>query len=175
MDDMSTSFPVMHAAPEPRWLNDAEQRAWRCFLALQIRLHARLSQQLQRETGLSETDYEVLVNLSEAPNYAMRAFELGDATQWEKSRLSHHLTRMADRGLVVRQACPTDNRGTFVVLTAAGRMAIEGAAPQHVEHVRRAFLDMLSPTELETLRLISDRVIARIVEDERSEQDSCPN
>ena len=99
---------------EPRWLDDAEQQAWRRFVTMQSRLQARLSQQLQRETGLSETDYEVLVNLSEAPDGALRAFELGEATQWEKSRLSHHLTRMVERGLVVRQACPTDNRGTFV-------------------------------------------------------------
>jgi DNA-binding MarR family transcriptional regulator len=157
-------------AIEPRWLTADEQRAWRRFMTMQTQLRARLSQQLQRETGLSETDYEVLVNLSEAPNGALRAYELSKATQWEKSRLSHHLTRMAERGLVVRQACPTDNRGTFVVLTDNGRAAIEAAAPRHVEHVRRAVIDLLTAVELEALGRIADRIIERVVEDVRAEE-----
>ncbi|MEY2402736.1 MAG: hypothetical protein QOD38_287, partial [Acidimicrobiaceae bacterium] len=117
----------------PKWLSKREQRAWRAFILLERRLNGRVARDLQRESGLSGADYEVLVNLSEAPSGRLRAFELGRATQWEKSRLSHHITRMVDRGLVARESCESDNRGAFVVLTAAGRRAIETAAPVHVE------------------------------------------
>jgi DNA-binding MarR family transcriptional regulator len=112
----------------------------------------------------------VLVQLSEAPGGRLRAFELGGLTQWEKSRLSHHITRMADRGLVRRESCPTDNRGAFVVMTAAGRKAIEAAAPLHVEHVRRLFIDSLTPEQLDALAEISDAVLAGLDND----PETCP-
>jgi len=147
---------------EPRWLDEREARAWRRFISMQAQLRARMARQLQRDSGLSEADYEVLVQLSEAPDGRQRVFELGRATQWEKSRLSHHLTRMAQRGLVARETCPTDFRGAFVVLTDAGREAIEGAAPQHVEHVRRWFVDALTPEQLDALAEMSDAVLERL-------------
>jgi DNA-binding MarR family transcriptional regulator len=150
---------------EPRWLDEREARAWRRFITMQSQLRARMARQLQRESGLSEADYEVLVQLSEAPCARQRVFELGQATQWEKSRLSHHLTRMVQRGLVARETCPTDSRGAFVVLTDAGRAAIEHAAPQHVEHVRQWFIDALTPEQLDALAEMSDAVLERLAED----------
>ncbi|MHB8467996.1 MAG: MarR family winged helix-turn-helix transcriptional regulator [Acidimicrobiales bacterium] len=150
---------------EPRWLNPLEARAWRGLLTMQGRLLRRVARDLQRETGLSAADYEVLVNLSEAPSGRARSFELGSATQWEKSRLSHHLTRMAQRGLVVRESCPTDSRGSFIALTDAGRAAIDAAAPRHVEHVRRWFIDALTADQLTALAEISDVVLAELDDD----------
>jgi DNA-binding MarR family transcriptional regulator len=154
----------------PRWLSRREQRAWRGFVLLQQRLTPRVARDLQRETGLSAADYEVLVELSEAPGGRLRAFQLGGLTQWEKSRLSHHITRMVDRGLVKRESCPTDNRGAFIVMTAAGRKAIETAAPRHVEHVRKWFIDSLTPEQLDALADISDAVLAKLDD----EPESCP-
>jgi DNA-binding MarR family transcriptional regulator len=154
----------------PRWLSRREQRAWRGFVLLQHRLVGRVARDLQRATGLSGADYEVLVQLSEAPGGRLRAFELGGLTQWEKSRLSHHITRMVDRGLVRRESCATDSRGAFVVMTAAGRKAIEAAAPLHVEHVRKWFIDSLTPEQLDALADISDAVMAKLDDD----PESCP-
>ena len=154
VDDAST-IPVRWRHGDDAWLDDREQGVWRAFIQVHARLFACLSRQLQRDTGLSEGDYEVLVNLSEAPEQRLRSFELSAAIQWEKSRLSHHLTRMQGRGLVDRQECPTDGRGAFVVLTAAGRQAIEAAAPLHVAEVRRLFLDTLTPEQLDALGEIS--------------------
>jgi DNA-binding MarR family transcriptional regulator len=148
------------ADEHPRWLDTREETAWRRFLAMQIELRRLLGRELQRQTGVSEPDYIVLVQLSEAPGGRLRPFELGRAAGWEKSRLSHHLTRMEHRGLVERQNCPSDSRGAFVALTAAGRSAIEAAAPVHVEHVRRWFVAALTPDQLETLTQISDAVLA---------------
>jgi len=137
---------------------------------MQQRLTRQVARDLQHETGLSAADYEVLVQLSEAPSGRLRAFELGGVTQWEKSRLSHHISRMVDRGLVKREACPTDNRGAFIVMTAAGRKAIEAAAPRHVEHVRRWFIDSLTPDQLDALAEISETVLANLDDD----PESCP-
>jgi DNA-binding MarR family transcriptional regulator len=157
--------------PRSRWLTQREQRAWRAFLAMQRQLIGRTARELQRESGLSGADYEVLVNLSEAPDGRLRAFELGAATQWEKSRLSHHITRMVDRGLVRRESCPTDSRGAFVVLTAAGRKTVEAAAPRHVEHVRRWFIDSLTPEQLDALADICEAIVAKLGD----EPESCPD
>jgi DNA-binding MarR family transcriptional regulator len=150
---------------EARWLDEREARAWRGFIAMQGQLLGRLARQLQRDSGLSEADYEVLVQLSEAPCARQRVFELGQATQWEKSRLSHHLTRMVQRGLVARETCPTDSRGAFVRLTDAGREAIERAAPQHVEHVREWFVEALTAEQLDALAELSEAVLDRLAED----------
>jgi DNA-binding MarR family transcriptional regulator len=146
------------------WLDDGEQRAWRGFLRMHARVTSRLRRQMHRDTGLSYADYEVLVHLSEAPDGRLRAFQLGDVLQWEKSRVSHQLSRMAARGLVVREGCPTDRRGAFIVITAIGRKAIEAAAPLHVAEVRRAFLDALAPDQLDALADIADAVVGRLDE-----------
>jgi len=155
----------MKMMAQSKWLTPQEQRAWRAFLLMQREFGSRIAQAIQHDTGLSGADYEVLVNLSEAAGGRMRAFELSSATQWEKSRLSHHITRMVDRGLVEREACQTDSRGAFVLLTAEGRAAIEAAAPKHVEHVRRWFIDSLTPEQLDALAEISEAISARLAED----------
>lgn len=130
------------------------------------RLLSRLERRLQRETGLSGADYAVLVSLSESPEGSRRAFELGAEVDWEKSRLSHHLRRMADRGLVERHTCDTDGRGAVILITDAGREAIEKAAPYHAEEVRRWFIDLLTPEQLQALTQISQAVTERLTADD---------
>jgi DNA-binding MarR family transcriptional regulator len=148
------------------WLDDREQCAWRSFLNMQTDLRRRLNRQLLREAGLSEADYGVLVQLSEAPAGRLRVFELRGAAGWEKSRMTHQVTRMVERGLLERQACQEEPRGQFVALTEAGRTAIEKAAPLHVGHVRRWFIDHVSDDELAVLSEVSERVLKRLAEDD---------
>jgi DNA-binding MarR family transcriptional regulator len=147
---------------EPRWLDDQEARAWRAYTDMQMQVEARLARDLATNSALSEADYAVLVNLSEAPDGRLRHFQLGAALHWDRSRLSHQLSRMAGRGLVTKEACPTDARGSFVVLTAAGRAAIESAAPAHVEAVRRYFIDALDRAQLDALADIAETVLAHL-------------
>lgn len=149
----------------PRWLTDDEQRTWRAFQHANIRLNRRLSDALSTHAGLSDADYAVLVCLSEAPAGRVRARELGVDLGWEKSRLSHHLTRMERRGLVERRDCPTDARGADVVVTPAGRAAIEAAAPRHVEDVRTWFIDALTPDQLECLGNACEAIVSRLADD----------
>jgi DNA-binding MarR family transcriptional regulator len=146
----------------PRWLDAREQLAWRRVIMMFPRLQRTLAHELQRTTGLSYADYSVLVPLSEAPEGRLRPFELSGVVEWEKSRLSHHLTRMEARGLIERQYCPSDNRGAFIALTPVGRAAIEAAAPIHVEQVRRWFISALTSDQLDEFSAIADAVLTNL-------------
>src|SRR5580693_9725814 len=114
------------------WLSDDEQRAWRTYLRMSSLLPAALNRQLQQDSGLTLPEYEVLVQLSEAPEQRLRPFQICEALNWEQSRLSHQLTRMERRGLVSRHECAVDGRGAFIQLTVDGAGAIGTAAPRHV-------------------------------------------
>ena len=132
---------------EPRWLNQDEQQAWRATVHLSQLLMRQLDRDLNAH-GLSGRDYEILVELSEAPDNRLRMTELADATSQSRSRLSHQISRMENRGLVRRDNCEGDKRGTFAVLTEQGELAIKRVAPYHVENVRRHFIDRLTPSAL---------------------------
>jgi DNA-binding MarR family transcriptional regulator len=145
-----------------RWLDEDEQRAWRTFLRMHGLLAARLNRQLQADSGLSLADYEVLVQLTDAPDGRLRPYELQRAMQWEQSRLSHHLARMQRRDLVRREECTEDGRGAFIAVSAAGRAAIEAAAPGHVDAVRRLFFDGLDSDQVAALDRLSAAVLDRL-------------
>lgn len=162
-----------------RWLDAREARAWRSYTRMRTQLQAHLARELAGQTGLSDPDYAVLVQLSEAPEGRSRPFQLCQELQWEKSRLSHQLARMAKRGLVTREECESDARGAFVAITAAGRAAIEAAAPSHVADVRRALVDVLSPEQLDALAEVSEAVLDNLgrLQGEQCKQgptSSCP-
>src|SRR6202166_2631955 len=110
------------------WLSDDEQRAWRTYLRMSSLLPAALNRQLQQDCGLTLPEYEVLVQLSEAPEHRLRPFQVCEALNWEQSRLSHQLTRMERRGLVLRRECMADGRRAFIELTVARDAAIGAAA-----------------------------------------------
>jgi len=147
---------------DPPWLNEAQQRAWRAYLAMSAQLTAHLHRQLQAESGLSLADFEVLVCLTDRVDRRARVLELAADLQWEKSRLSHHLVRMHRRGLVTREECAEDARGSFVALTPHGLGAIEQAAPAHVATVRAMVFDQLDDAEVDTLAGIAQRVLVRL-------------
>ena len=147
-----------------QWLTDDEQRAWRGLVQMTSRLDARLNRELQQTSGLSLADYDVLVLLTEAPDGRLRMFVLVEDLQWEQNRLSHHVARMQRRGLVAREECTTDKRGAFVVLTDAGRDAIEKAAPCHVDLVRHLVFDGLSEEQVAMLESFVSRVLFRLAE-----------
>jgi len=135
----------------PNWLTDEEQQAWRAT----VQLSQLLLRQLDRDLiphGLNGRDYEILVELSEAPEHRLRMTDLADATSQSRSRLSHQITRMEKRSLVRRDGCEGDKRGTFAVLTKAGFETIERVALHHVENVRRHYIDRLTPQQMEEIR-----------------------
>src|ERR1022692_2637036 len=155
---------------EPNWLDPREDRAWRAFMHAHDQLAARLHRHLLQDSGLTEADYEILAVLSEHPTGRMPAQELCALLQWEKSRLSHQARRMQEQGLIVREPNPADARSVMVCLLPAGRRAIEEAAPQHVNHVRRHFIDLFTPAELDTLAALNERVLRPLAEEPFPEQ-----
>ena len=142
------------------WLDDDEQKAWRSYLLMTRTLETHLERHLQRDFGLSKSDFEILVNLSESASGRMRAFELSRSTQWEKSRLSHHLTRMEKRGLIRKEAC--ESRYPEIAITEEGLAAIKDCAPAHAARVREFFVDVFGPERMAVLGEVSDEVVAAI-------------
>jgi DNA-binding MarR family transcriptional regulator len=145
-----------------RWLNDAEMRAWLGYRRMFLLLNAAVNRDLARDSGLSEPDYDVLSNLSSAPDHGGRLSELAARMLWSQSRLSHHISRMEQRGLVRREECESDARGSVVVLTRQGLRTIEKAAPHHVDSVRRHIIDVLSPAQIKALGDIAETVVGHL-------------
>jgi DNA-binding MarR family transcriptional regulator len=143
-----------------RWLTAEEQHAWRAFLTATQTLFSAIEAQLQRESGIPHGYYEILVRLSEAPDRALRMSQLAEASASSKSRLSHAVARLEERGWVERLDCPTDRRGQIARLTDAGYAALDAAAPRHVEHVRKSIFDLLSAEQVGQLTAISEAIIA---------------
>lgn len=127
---------------------------------MQLRLTGRLAADVAATSDLSYPDYLVLVALSDRAEGRARLFELAEALGWERSRVSHQVTRMTARGLLRKERCDGDRRGAFVVITAPGRKAIEAAAPHHVATVRRLFIDSLTRSELDAITSAAEKVLA---------------
>lgn len=136
---------------EPRWLDENEQRAWRAFIAAQRVINSKIEQQLQRDSGMPHTYFEILVRLSEAPGGRLRMSELALSTLGSRSRLSHAVDRLEKNGWVCRQDVESDRRGQEAVLTEKGRDVLREAAPGHVETVRQLIFDVLSPEQVAQL------------------------
>ena len=144
------------------WLSDTEDRVWRSFLTLSRSMERAVDRQLQRDSKLSGSEYEVLVPLSESDSGELPSRELLRELGWERSRLSHMLSRMERRDMICRSPSPTDARGLVVGITEHGRAVIARAAPAHLDMVRAAFMDRLSEEEQTALVSIADKVLPRL-------------
>jgi DNA-binding MarR family transcriptional regulator len=144
------------------WLTPKQQRVWRDWLAMNAQLPAALHRQLQAESGLSLQDFDVLVQLTDSTEGKVRISQLAKALNWERSRFSHHYKRMEARGLVEREDCPDDARGALIVLTPAGREAIERAAPAHARVVRDLVFDALRDEDLDAVARFTGEVLRRL-------------
>ena len=141
-----------------RWLTPDEQAVWRAHLAGIAALQAGLDAQLRAEAGMPHAYYELLVRLSEAPARSLRMGALAQVAGSSRSRLSHAVAQLEQRGWVRREPAPDDGRGQVAVLTDPGFAALEAAAPGHVEAVRRLLFDRLTTTQVEVLRAAGDAV-----------------
>jgi DNA-binding MarR family transcriptional regulator len=150
------------AQPEPRWLTTEEQRAWRGYLESSKVLFDALDRQLQREAEMPHAYFEILVRLSETDGWSLRMSELADQTRSSRSRLSHAVARLEERGWVVREDCLTDRRGQLAKLTDAGFAVLEGAAPGHVATVRTLLIEALDREQLDQLAVIGEAIVAKV-------------
>ncbi|GGQ04214.1 MarR family winged helix-turn-helix transcriptional regulator [Streptomyces roseolilacinus] len=148
---------------EPRWLTDREQRVWRSYVHATMLLEDHLDRQLQRDAGMPHIYYGLLVQLSQAPRRRMRMTELAKGAKITRSRLSHAVARLEKNGWVRREDCPSDKRGQNAYLTDEGFEVLRRSAPGHVEAVRQAMFDRLTPEQVDQLGSIM-RVVADALE-----------
>ena len=151
-------------APASGWLDGHQQRAWLAYIRVQLRLAYEMNRQLLADSGMSLPDYDVLTALSVADRGRMQVTVLAAQIGWERSRVSHHVRRMSDRGLVACGLSAADRRVTEVTLTDQGRQALADAAPGHVDLVRRLFFDGLPAGLVSPLSEALESVYANIIE-----------
>jgi len=153
-------YDVIMADSRARWLSAEEQHVWRTFLTAMQTMLSTVEAQLLRDSGIPHGYYEILVNLSEAPGRSLRMSQLAEASISSRSRLSHAVARLEERGWVERLDCPTDRRGQIAHLTDAGFAALDAAAPGHVEQVRRSVFDRLTAEQVAHLEAICAAIAA---------------
>ena len=155
----------------PHWLDAREARAWRGFHGIREQLGAHLARQLSRDSGLTESEYAILVAVSEAPSHRLRSRDLCRQLGWERSRLSHQIARMEARGTIERAPCTDDARGFDVVLTTDGLKTIEAAAPLHLDAVRHCFADVLTTEQLDELGDIAEAILDHLGSEHAEDSD----
>jgi DNA-binding MarR family transcriptional regulator len=163
---MSTSWRkawYAGAMAKTRWLDQEEQRTWRIFMLATKLLWDQLDREMEQDTKVPSAYYEILVRLSEAPERRLRMSDLADQSQSSRSRLSHSLARLEALGWIDRESCESDRRGAYAVLTDDGFMALEAAAPVHVESVRTHLFDVLGTEQTEELRSISETILEHLM------------
>jgi DNA-binding MarR family transcriptional regulator len=141
-----------------RWLTPEEQRAWRAYLAATLLLEDALDRQLQQEAGMTHLYYSVLATLSESPDRRLRMTDLAESLKITRSRLTYAVARLEKDGVVRREGCPSDKRGSVTVLTGEGMALLERTAPGHVETVRRVVFDHLGPEQVGQLERICEGI-----------------
>lgn len=142
------------------WLDETEMRIWLAFLEATGRVSQLLDATVKEAASLRFEDYEVLVHLSEADDRRLRMTELSDRLLHSQARLTQRINRLVDRGLVRREKCPDDRRGTFAVITDDGMAVITSVAPIHVADVRARLIDLIRPDEREVIATVLERVAA---------------
>ncbi|WP_028477746.1 MarR family winged helix-turn-helix transcriptional regulator [Nocardia sp. CNY236] len=145
---------------DPHRLDDVEMRTWLGFVRTRDLIAAAVGRDSTKESNLTYVEYSVLAYLAEDPDQRLPFASLADKLEWSQSRLSHQITRMEKRGLVTREAIPHDARRTAARLTPRGADVLTGAAPAHVQSVRRHMTDILDRGQLAALADIYDTLLA---------------
>jgi DNA-binding MarR family transcriptional regulator len=152
MGDMSTVLGV----------SEQDWQLWREFVTMHRHLARELDRRLQRDAGISQADFSVLIVLSEASDERLRTGELAELLAWEKSRVSHQVARMEARDLLERSECETDGRGTWVGITAEGHRVLREASGDHADAIRSLFFDQLHEPDKATLGETSRRILDKL-------------
>jgi DNA-binding MarR family transcriptional regulator len=163
---------------EPRWLSSTEQLQWRTMLDTVRRLSRALERQLLADAGMPHAYYGILVALNEAPGRRVRMGDLAANVGFSPSRLSHAVARMEQAGWVERHPRPSSGRERDAQLTERGAEALTLAAPGHVALVRELLFDRLDGAELESVRILCERILVGLAEcpaeQELLPEDECP-
>jgi DNA-binding MarR family transcriptional regulator len=156
---VAARFPTR---PEPRWLDEEQQVAWRALVLGSTLLFDRLDDDLRRSHGISLVEYEILVRLSERDG-RMRMAQLADSLAHSRSRVTHTIKRMEDALLVTREVSQDDGRGVSAVMTDRGRLLLENVAPTHVNGVRDHLVDLVDPADFAAMGRVLDAVCDHLI------------
>src|SRR4051794_10539074 len=144
-------------------LTDEQQETWFSYMRVMLRLTYEMNRQLQLDSDLSLSDYDVLNALAHSRGGRLQLTALSIRIGWERSRVSHHLQRMSRRGLVDRAPSTGGRRATDAVLPDAGRGALMAATPGHAELVKRMFFDGLDPALLHPMRVALEQMHEQVL------------
>lgn len=147
---------------DTNWLSQEEMTLWRTFIAVSSGVTAAIGAEMKKSANMNLDDYEVLVHLSEAEDNRLRMSELSSRILHSRSRLTQRVDRLVKMSFVERQKCDEDARGTWTVLTSAGKRALEEAAPAHVDDVREYFFDHIDRSDMEALTRALNAVAERL-------------
>ena len=142
----------------PNWLSEPEMRSWRTLIDVTTGVLATLDNELRNEHDLSLGEYEVLARLSEEPDRSLRMTDLAGRLRLSPSGITRRIDGLVRAGLVERQQCPSDRRGSNAVLTREGMRRLREAAPAHVRGVREHFIDRLDDEQLESLARVLSKI-----------------
>ncbi|WP_329253502.1 MarR family winged helix-turn-helix transcriptional regulator [Streptomyces canus] len=158
----------------PRWLDPEERRAWLAYIDFSTLLSDQLNRQLRREAGVTHADYTLLAHLSSVPDQTLTMTELAERLRITRSRLTHAVTRLQQSGYVDRRDDPVNRRNQLALLTPQGRELLERAAPGHVEAVRRAVFDALTPEQVRQFAEIGEAINSALQGADATEDDQEP-
>lgn len=153
----------------PRWLDAEEMRAWLAYVEFSTLLSDHLNRQLRRDAGMTHSDYILLAHLSSIPQGRLTMSELAELLKITRSRLTHAVTRLQEAGYVDRREDPASRRNQLAILTEQGRELLERAAPGHVEAVRRAVFDALTPDQVRQLTEIGEAISEALQREDTAE------
>ena len=151
-------MPIARTRPDPRKLSAAEEELFHAFYLMRRGFDRALDAQLQHDDGISISELEVLMALVRSPGRRLRVRDLAELTGWEKSRVSHQVTRMEARGLVEREDCAEDRRASWIRLSGDGRRVLVRALPKHTATIRRILFDANTPEQQDELLAIANRM-----------------
>ena len=151
-------MPIARTRPDPRKLSAAEEELFHAFYLMRRGFDRALDAQLQHDDGISISELEVLMALVRSPGRRLRVRDLAELTGWEKSRVSHQVTRMEARGLVEREDCAEDRRASWIRLSGDGRRVLVRALPKHTATIRRILFDAITPEQQNELLAIANRM-----------------
>jgi DNA-binding MarR family transcriptional regulator len=167
-------MPSVRPRDDPRRLTAEEAELFDAFYVMRRGFDRALDAQLQRDHGVSMSEIEVLMALVRAPGRRLRVRELVAATGWEKSRISHQVTRLEARGFIDRQACADDHRASYIHLTGHGRRVVVHALPEHTATIRRILFDPLTEEQQAQFLEVSRRMAEAIAHEDRSARPEKP-
>ena len=139
-----------------------EFRAYAALIASSTLLQRAVERNLREQAELTQVQFEILMNLSDAGDSGIRMAQLADALIVSRSGLSYQVAQLESRSWITRERSADDERGVVARITPEGERMRQRVYAGHIDIVRSAFLEAVEPAELATLTTALERVVGRL-------------